>query len=137
MAIIIDDDPVTITVTLPVSAEFVHDVFVTACEGGINFWAEVDQYHWSDGNRNPDLYGFFATVRAYDIDDFDDAKFRVDASVIAAGLQQIAAGPVEYLGEGLRTTIIQAAIAGDAGDIDANDADTIVQVGLFGRLIYG
>jgi hypothetical protein len=137
MAIIIDDDPVTITVTLPVSAEFVHDVFVTACEGGINAWCEIDQYHWSDGSRNPDLYGFFAIVRAHDIDDFDVAKFRVDASVIAAGLRRIAAGPVEYLGEGLRATIVQATIAGDAGEIDAGDADTIVQVGLFGKVIYG
>lgn len=133
MAIIIDDDPVTITVTLPVSAEFIHDVFVTACEGGI-CWAYIDQYHWSDGNRNPDLYGFFAVIR--DAEEHR-AKFRVDASVIAAGLQRIAADPVEYLGEKQRANIIQAAMAGDAGEIDADDADTIVQVGLFGRLIYG
>lgn len=134
MAIVIDDDPVTITVTLPVSAEFVHDVFVTACEGGINYWAEVDQYHWSDGDRNPDLFGFFAVI--HDAEDLA-TKFRVDASVIAAGLQRVSAGPVEHLGEGLRANIVQATIAGDAGEIDADDADTIVQVGLFGKVIYG
>lgn len=133
MAIVIDDDPVTITVTLPVSAEFVHDVFVTACEGGINYWAEVDQYHWSDGNGNDDLFGFFAVIH----DGEDPTKFRVDASVIANGLQRVSAGPVEHLGEGLRANIVKATIAGDAGEIDANDADTIVQVGLFGRIIYG
>lgn len=133
MAIVIDDDPVTITVTLPVSAEFVHDVFVTAVEGGI-FWAYIDQYHWSDGDRNPDLFGFFAVIT-----DAEDAtaKFRVDASVIAAGLRRIAAGPVEHLGEGLRANIVKATIAGDAGEIDADDADTVVQIGLFGKVIYG
>lgn len=48
--------------------KFLLGVFNTAIEGGINYWATIDDYHWTNatGDQNvfdhEDLDGFFATV---------------------------------------------------------------------------
>ncbi|SHZ40104.1 Uncharacterised protein [Mycobacteroides abscessus subsp. abscessus] len=54
---------------------FLHCVFTTAIEGGIQHWARVHMYHW--GNRSgkqveDDLDGFYAVIRSAEADIDDD-----------------------------------------------------------------
>lgn len=51
--------------------KFLHGVFTTACEGGIQYWAALDEYHWIknevsegdiDWDKDCDLDGFYATL---------------------------------------------------------------------------
>ena len=118
--------------------EFLRDVFVTACEGGINYWAYVQEYSWSD----PDRY----YARVLDVED-DGAEYVINRALINRGLRRIhraADRPrveergtsVAYLSHSCAARISQMLRVRDAGELDADDADVVVQVGLFGEVRY-
>lgn len=116
--------------------QFLFDVFVTALEGGINYWSETNDYHiWSDEAATvEDLDGFYANVT--NVVDYTGEPVRIDASVVRRGLRAIGNGNVR-IADSYRTRIGRANRANDAGEIDALDADAIVQAGLFGEVRYG
>ena len=108
------------------------NLFITACEGGVNYWAQVDEYHWHT-HLADDVYGFSAVL----VDHEDDEQvWELDRSVIARGW-------------GLATGEWRSKISWSTGeppvvwtessywDYDAEDADAIVQLGLFGDVVYG
>ncbi|WP_100459431.1 hypothetical protein [Mycobacteroides abscessus] len=60
---------------------FLHCVFTTAIEGGIQHWARVDSYHWRTSGtkdlpitdpRVNDVDGFYAVIRSTEADDDDE-----------------------------------------------------------------
>lgn len=115
--------------------EFLRDVFVTACEGGINYWAFVQEYSWSDLDR------YYA--RILDAED----EYVVNRALINRGLRRIHRAaerpPVEgkrtsvpYLSHSTARRISQMLRVRDAGELDADDADVVVQVGLFNEVRY-
>jgi len=123
-------------------AQFLHDVFVTAIEGGVNYWASVASYHWTLGGPEPldncDLEGFRAEI----IDNEDEGKrYDVARKVIARGINLIASGKCTYGGRVMAPDMVKAYRAinatNEGGDVDANRADNIVQAGLFGDIRYG
>ncbi len=129
---------------------FLHDVFVTALEGGIGYWSQASAYHWSAEDGSCDLDGFYAEV--YDVEANDGVARRIDADVIAHGISLISqakapyydpngfgtqCAPVEYLGKYEADMIRNASHSNDGGEIDSSLADVIVQVGLFGKVVYG
>jgi hypothetical protein len=117
--------------------QFVHDVFVTALEGSIDYWAEILKYHWGikekDGNYRDDLDGFFAEVVPRDE---PDSELRIDKTTILDGVAQIIDDNIRISPDRMEK-IREAARLNDAGDIDADLADCIVQAGLFGEIVYG
>ncbi|SIB66355.1 hypothetical protein [Mycobacteroides abscessus] len=80
---------------------FLHGVFTTAIEGGIQYWARADAYHWSNRSGKQvedDLDGFYAVIRSAeaDIDDENDTGWgiaglehehtlRIDLNVVDRG----------------------------------------------------
>ncbi|GBF17403.1 hypothetical protein Br6_04809 [Rhodococcus sp. Br-6] len=130
--------------------EFLTDVFVTAMEGGVSFWARVLEYRHSDTPRA-------VLVRTEDLALDDDSlqwlpvegaeRLTVDLDVIARGLNRITAAAAEeirYLPERYRLLVSAANRENDMmpadgrhSDIDASIADSIVQVALFGEVVYG
>ncbi|MFM1966787.1 MAG: hypothetical protein RL134_2512, partial [Actinomycetota bacterium] len=47
----------------PLLDRVLHDVFVTAMEGGIGYWSGCSSYRWSlDGGEVDDLTGFRAVI---------------------------------------------------------------------------
>ncbi|MGZ4518826.1 MAG: hypothetical protein ACXVGB_00210 [Mycobacteriaceae bacterium] len=127
------------------------DIFVTALEGGIGYWSECSAYHWmGDSDSGDDLLGFYAVVN--DVED-EDKEYIIDRSTIVKGFNAIlsARAPfyehigithtqcadVKYLGPGLARAVRMAHRNIEEADFDAADADAIVQVGLFGELVYG
>lgn len=113
-----------------------HDVFVTALAGGINYWASVSDYHWSvnDDGHTEDRQRFKATLS----DEVDPGpEMYLNRAVIAKGY--------DLATTSFRDTISWSAekpplvVTGDDHDwdFDAGDADVIVQLGLYGDVVYG
>jgi hypothetical protein len=95
----------------------INDIFITACEGGVNYWARVSNYSPENG-----------TAKLHEVGDENSviAIHSLNSSVIRKGLKL--ALESEY--EGIRKIAVI--------DIhDAIEADIIVQFGLFGEVIYG
>ncbi|WP_461666495.1 hypothetical protein [Gordonia sputi] len=103
--------------------EFLTDVYTTALEGGIGYWAECTEYQWS-------------TTQRAAITDIDGDHHTITLDTIAHGLTAITTGRIT-LSDGHRHRITTANRTNDAADLDANDADLIVQAALFGTITYG
>ena len=129
--------------------EHAHSVFVTAREGGIDYWCEIRHYRWWDqtkpaGERD-DLDTFEALVYEPDGDEDDKGNaptWRINREVIYKGLM-VAAAPDSA--DELRKLAMSATtrevardlLAGRDADYDADVADQIVQLALFGEVVYG
>lgn len=123
--------------------EFLGDVITGAVEGGTGYWAQVSQYQYvykgtvrvcvgekvGDEPRavlhplNDDESGYVAEGREVTLD------------VIAHGIGVIEGG--EIVRDSMKTQILRASRENEAGYLDADDCDVIVQAGLFGEVIYG
>jgi hypothetical protein len=140
--------------------QFLTDVLVTALEGGISYWAYTTAYRWyypdlAGGTAEPgpgDTANAWAHVVIEDDGDGDPSdrgadKHTIDLELISRGLGRIAGStPIEHLGEVTRRSVRYCNRVNDLApdqapsyvvDIDADIADQIVQVGLFGRVVYG
>jgi hypothetical protein len=123
--------------------QFLFDVFVTALEGGIGYWARIEKYHWRlpDGHgsltSDDDLDGFSALIT----EEETGKTYRVDRNVIRKGITALAKGAVtvasQPLSEHAKSFYALANRTNDAGMLDASDADNVVQAGLFAELVYG
>lgn len=123
--------------------EFLADIITGAIEGGIGYWSQCSQYQWVDTMHERKLRvsvgqplldeGTRATIE--DIED-DGREYHITPSVIQNGLRKIVNGEVG-LNSTLRGYILYADKENDAGEIDADCADAIVQAGLFGEVRYG
>lgn len=109
--------------------QWLADVFTTAMEGGINYWASVSNFHWLNADGSEDLSGFSATIH----DEEQGGTYIVDRKVIAKGMSLAQSAPVYWSTE--RPPLV---FTEDSDwDYDASDADMIVQLGLFGEVVYG
>lgn len=129
--------------------EFLAEVIITAIEGGTGYWATVFKYKHAD-LPPAEVHAIIAENDAVEDAENDTppgetieaAPFlaehgkRIGIDTIARGLGQITRGEIE-LGAATRKAIVEAARENDAGEIDADDADVIVQAGLFNKIIYG
>lgn len=127
--------------------QFLADIFTTALEGGIGYWSFCIAYHWTKDGRSGELDGFYA-----DITDCEDGKrHRIDSSVIKRGVElfvrycngEISGSGDPGNGEPLLSGhywnqfLTAERTDGRDGDYDADVADSIVQFGLFGKVVYG
>lgn len=139
-----------VKVKAEVPEDFLSDVLITAFDGdhgGSWFWAKPhrpapdDFWVITDGLPTESDSRWLATyiedreeqeewMMTRDPDDPDKPKvYKVTYAVLVKGIQElIDAGD---------DNIQQAVFDADAGMIDANDADSIVQQGLFGKQVYG
>lgn len=112
-----------------------HYIFTTALEGGVQYWARVEKYHlWDESlpGHVEDWDGFYA-----EIEDDDDVSFRVDRSVIARGYGLAVSSWRERIAWSSERPPIVISDHLEDWDYDAGDADVIVQLGLFGDVVYG
>lgn len=120
----------------------------TAAEGGIGYWAVVDSYRpsrWFSSADDqpqpvPDDFVFYTIVGVHegDLDDLRDECVKRDVeldlaitpALIRRGMQLFIDGTDGFAGR----------LFDDMGDLsamDAAEADCVVQLGVFGTLIYG
>jgi hypothetical protein len=157
----------TVTVTFDINTDdpdtcsFLDDVIVTALEGGIGYWSKALEYRPSQGFAvivvEDDLVAggsaaFIDGVIDGVIGDKGARTFKIDRDAVARGIATITAatGPfydpngagtqcqsVPFLSASTRLMVGEAAWQRDASDIDADVADSIIQVALFGKIVYG
>lgn len=105
----------------------ISDLLVTAFEGGINYWCVgIDVPRFPDGaNAASDVPGLGGVI--YLVDGGDGERYPLDLHGLLQGVRLYC-----NLNE-----VNPATLFGMHGDYDANDADQIVQLALFGSVVYG
>lgn len=104
---------------------------ITAVEGGINYWSSLVSYTQTE---SADLIR--AEIIEVGDDDDDGPHHTINVEVIRLGIERLLSEEVK-----VNRTILGYVLSGvrenDAGYIDADAADAIVQAGLFNELVYG
>ncbi len=127
--------------------EFLNDLLVTAIENFGYGSFVVNEYDPYKGE------GSYAEIGWYD-DEYDPTKSRVDYDLLVKGLRIIrkaelqpvdedgnevlfSAGKRLYLSPGQRKNIMLAdRTNGDEGDIDVVDALAVLEIGVFGQVVF-
>jgi hypothetical protein len=130
----------TLTITIPhlTNAEC-GDLAVTAAEGGINYWADTDEYDWTrwqdketgDAKDIPDDFPFYVI---WDKEDNTLPKTAVTPETFRRGMELL-------MGERYRDIAVARWFASNDRDewncADADAADVLIQLGIFGEVVYG
>jgi hypothetical protein len=117
-----------LTITIPLPEQVAYDILTTAWEQGISYWAEGKEVH-----RLADLSVTSFTVR--DAEDPEAEWVTADYDTVHDGLQKILDGEVRVRPDFYRQCLTVK--DPEDVDIDADAADVIVQVGLFGKIVFG
>lgn len=123
----------TITISIPIPVQTLRDLLCTAVEGGSNYWA-----NFSDGVRTEGLD--YLSVRV--TEDYPSKNRRmskiVKAEDLAIGISRLAA--IAYAEDGAKSASFPTAgkhFADALDNHDATTADVVLQMTVFGELIYG
>lgn len=106
---------------------FFTDILTTAVEGGIDHWASARRHELSDTG--------YRRVEVTDQDGEFDWQV-VDADIVARGVSIILQDGQTVLDEYWAAMLREARAAGNASLINPELADYIVQVGLFGEVVF-
>lgn len=110
--------------------ELAGDILTTSVEGGSGYWAEI-----SHVPREEDLTPICATFR--DRGNPKAPEVQVTRPMVIQALRKLAGGQVdvgrEYVGNAALALVGRA----DGGDFDVTGADVVVQVAVFGTVLYG
>ncbi len=137
------------TVRKEIGSKTFEDILDIALEGGIGYWARLcnDGQDWEDAKkrieeRGEDLtYGHIIAdvlehdkpVRFEDAEDDSDNPETWELTDV-----KLMTGALEFQAEKLEhDSSYDIAKAVDDGDFDADDADSVIQLALFGDIIYG
>ncbi len=118
----------SVKICVPVSDEFISDILITAFDakcGGCRYWATVVKVFAEE--NDDETVGNWHSVGVTTPEE-NRAIWRVDRKVIENGIQMFVNSVYE---------IREAVLSQDAGEIGSAFSDRIVQVGLFGKMIYG
>ena len=130
----------TIKIEVEIKDEMINDIFITAIEQGIGYWAVASQTEYTGEGSSLTYVSAMLADReeAFTWGSRSRLEFtwhRLDKDVIVKGIERIMSGEV-----GIRSDLhaqISESIRADDCDIDADAADCIVQAGIFGELVYG
>src|SRR5687767_7752643 len=125
----------TLHLTHKVSNQLLMDVLTTAVEGGITYWVEVADRIERDADLNVlVVHGIKPDGGGPDGD--ESKRYTATLFTVMLGLSRLLGGRVK-VDPAIIQSIHRALAEDDAGEIDAYAADVIVQVGLFGEIVYG
>jgi hypothetical protein len=109
--------------------QMLSDTITTAIEGGIGYWSATLSYDWSEDGSEPTT----ATIENED----DRGVFHLNIHGIAAAMYRIAHDRDLNVNGNTLGAVSHALLRPLEADLDADDADIIVQVLLFGQIVYG
>lgn len=116
-------------------AQFYADIIICAVEGGTNYWAFSHDYqHETPETTSVQLASQDEVVGLGTSE--DGIWHTVTLDTIAEGFKKIRGQEGLKINERLRKEILTAYDEMEAGDIDATAADVLVQVALFGEVMY-
>lgn len=129
-----------VTVTYTMSDQLLRDVLCTALEGGIGYWSEASDIQTIEvevnGSPMQEYIGCTLTDCEGTDDEGNDWTHTVTLDTVAAGIRRLLSGEVRVrkdIEEAIRSGVAE----NDGGHIDADAADVILQVALFGAITYG
>jgi hypothetical protein len=104
-----------------ISTKIAGDIAITAAEGGIGYWSQIEVYRPSrwDGQPFTRRAEVFYRLREWndEADAWTGTKHVVTTDVIQRGVNLLNPTEPEYM--------------------DADAADMVIQLGLFGKVVYG
>jgi hypothetical protein len=112
------------------SEQTARDILTTAIKGGTGYWAWV-----SEIVRTDELDVTSVKFHANEEDDFEPKT--ITSADVKAAIRKLATEDVKY---GANYKAVARALMFDGSmeaDYDAGDADGIVQVAMFGEVVYG
>lgn len=111
--------------SITLNLQTLQDLFTTALEGGINYWAQVEDYDWD----REDWYAKISSVESCDQFEDDDV-LTINKDTIVRGIEILMSHPSRKWARRFLIDIEEEMF-------DAETADVVAQLGLFEELIYG
>lgn len=123
------DDDVIIDLRIPVKRQLLRDLLCTAVEGGTNYWAEITQVE-----RTPDGDYLSATFQEHEsvTDAVAPRSALVTAEALTVGLQRLSTANLHTFPASRKHLTDALTESGDT-----ITADVVVQMTMFGELVYG
>lgn len=124
-------EKIIINVPFEIDQEFIDDVMCSALEGGIGYWARIKKVDKTNVTEPFDCLSDCVSRGA--VIHFGDVEEEEDDSKWQFGINEFVKGFTKYInkeGHGLEPST-------DSCNIDAIHADVIVQLGLFGEVVFG
>lgn len=134
-----DEQTITIEHQIILPEQFIKDIMVTMVESGYD-----SLFYWGTPitiERDSDSYPHLIAV--LDDDEEYETQEAADNPTVHTLTRDMVAPAIEKIlnkrlvGSELMHYLMRGVMEGDAGDIDATLADCILQVALFGEVVYG
>jgi len=113
--------------------QFLADIITGAIEGGINYWAATEEYKWDCPAQ--DTHAVIREVLDFDAPEYGPPVI-MTLDTIARGIRILLEPGVE-ISPDIREAVREGNRDNDACYIDADAADCIVQMAIFGKLVFG
>ena len=126
------------------------DIAVTAAEGSIGYWAQIEKYEWKrwladvedDSKGNAHVADDFVFYRIAPLSptetEYDwDAAQDVTPAWIRTGFERGLAAPKDKGGWGVQGLVADVAREDWTGEIDSDIADLIFQFAFYGEVTWG
>jgi len=111
---------------------FCHDVLTIAVETGIGYWAEAQ-----NPKRDPGHGGLYLSIEIKDEEDPEDPWHLIDETKITEAINKIITDDEFPINQRLKADIAGAWATNDAGMIDCDRADVIIQTAAYGEIVFG
>jgi hypothetical protein len=108
--------------------QIIIDTFITAVEGGINYWASLSEYSHKEGAE---------TITVWEDSESEEGTTHVvvpeDLRKVFTGIRSGKIEVAPYIAEQVKLAYVDP----DSCDIDADVADVIFQIAIFGQVVFG
>jgi hypothetical protein len=127
-----------VSINLNITESLVSNILITAFDGyygACHYWATVDKIIKNDAEDLLDEVWYSAIIREREGEEDDVTLITVDAKNIIRGIEGLLATS-SSLGLSIGQELLKAITTNDAGYIDADVADCVVQIAALGQVTY-
>ncbi len=112
--------------------QMLKDLLTTAVEGGIDYWCAAKRVQ-----REPGTGNVLAVIGPMDVEDEDTKWPDITLDTVELGMRRLVDGSATARRDIVGTVMTAWHQGLDKSNYDSETADVIVQVGLFGEIVYG
>lgn len=125
-----------VKLTVELTDEFLHDVMTNTVESGATaYWAMIDHVI-RDADLNVTEFQIVSNEIDLHVNSVEDMLFVIDKAAIVKGINAVL-DPKFQVAAYIQQYVIDAVKNGDAGFIDAEAGDVIVQATMFDEIVFG
>jgi hypothetical protein len=125
-----------VTINMNITERMVSDILITAFDGhygACHYWATVDKIVTNDAEDLLDEVWYSAVIRDNEAE--EDALITIDEKSIIRGIEGLLTAS-SSLGLSIGQSLMKAIATNDAGYIDGDVADCVVQIAALGQVTY-